>query len=255
MATDFEAEGLLEGLEGPARSARLELLERLESEGVDPDELRAASAEGRLALVPVERILVGDSDRYTAAQVAERTGVDERPAGALLARDRHEHGRPGRRRVPGRRRGGRRAPGAVAGGRPERRRDHRDGARDELRHEHPGRDDRRHIRRQLPARGRRRGQPGPALRRGCRGAAAAARPGARARPDGPEPQQPAPGVRDRLVAERGAAARLAGRGGRVRRPGRLHEAGRERGSRPARRRGHPAGGADARRGPSDPCGW
>ena len=39
MATDFEAEGLLEGLEGPARAARLELLERLEAEGVDPEEL------------------------------------------------------------------------------------------------------------------------------------------------------------------------------------------------------------------------
>ncbi len=69
MATDFEAEGLLEGLEGPARAARLELLERLEGEGVDPDELRAASREGRLALVPVERILVGDSRRYTLAEI------------------------------------------------------------------------------------------------------------------------------------------------------------------------------------------
>jgi adenylate cyclase len=76
MATDFEAEGLLEGLEGQARNARLELLRRLESEGVPADELRAASAEGRLALVPVERILVGDSPHYTAAEVAEHTGID-----------------------------------------------------------------------------------------------------------------------------------------------------------------------------------
>lgn len=76
MGTDFEAEGLLEGLEGQARTARLELLRRLEGEGVPADELRAASAEGRLALVPVEQILVGESPRYTAAEVAERTGVD-----------------------------------------------------------------------------------------------------------------------------------------------------------------------------------
>ncbi len=82
MATDFENEGLLEGLEGPARAARLELLQRLEAEGVDADELRAASTEGRLALVPVERILVGGSDHYTAAEVAERTGID----GELLDR-------------------------------------------------------------------------------------------------------------------------------------------------------------------------
>ncbi|HEX5910160.1 MAG TPA: adenylate cyclase regulatory domain-containing protein [Thermoleophilaceae bacterium] len=76
MATDFEADGLLEGLEGQAREARLELLRQLESEGVPTEELRAASAEGRLALVPVERILVGDSPHYTAAEVAERSGME-----------------------------------------------------------------------------------------------------------------------------------------------------------------------------------
>jgi len=76
MATDFEADGLLEGLEGQAREARLVLLQQLESEGVPTEELRAASAEGRLALVPVERILVGDSPHYTAAEVAERSGME-----------------------------------------------------------------------------------------------------------------------------------------------------------------------------------
>ncbi len=77
LTTDFEAEGLLEGLDGPARQARLELLARLEGEGVDPDELARASREGRLALVPVERILVGDSQRYTLAEVAARSDVEE----------------------------------------------------------------------------------------------------------------------------------------------------------------------------------
>ncbi|MGI8845706.1 MAG: adenylate cyclase regulatory domain-containing protein [Thermoleophilaceae bacterium] len=76
MATDFDAEGLLEGLEGNARAARLELLEQLERDGVDPDELRSASAEGRLALVPVEQILVGDSARYTLSEISERTDVE-----------------------------------------------------------------------------------------------------------------------------------------------------------------------------------
>ena len=77
MATDFEADGFLEGLEGQARAARLELLQRLEGEGVDPDELKRASQEGRLALIPVERILTGDSRRYTLTEVSERSDVEE----------------------------------------------------------------------------------------------------------------------------------------------------------------------------------
>ena len=77
MATDFAAEGLLEGLEGSARDARLELLQRLEGEGVDPDELRRASQEGRLALIPVERILNGDSPRYTLREVSDASDVEE----------------------------------------------------------------------------------------------------------------------------------------------------------------------------------
>ena len=77
MATDFAAEGLLEGLEGSARDARLELLRRLEGEGVDPDELRRASQEGRLALIPVERILNGDSSRYTLREISDASDVEQ----------------------------------------------------------------------------------------------------------------------------------------------------------------------------------
>lgn len=76
MAIDFEAEGLLEGLDDRAKQARRELLEELESDGVEIDELRQASHEGRLALVPVERILMGGEGRFTLAQVAERTDVE-----------------------------------------------------------------------------------------------------------------------------------------------------------------------------------
>ncbi len=76
MATDFEAEGLLEGLDDQAKEARVRLLEQLEGDGVGLDELRGASEEGRLALVPVERILVGDQDRHTLAEVAECSGVE-----------------------------------------------------------------------------------------------------------------------------------------------------------------------------------
>jgi|SRR5579884_901361 len=69
---DFEAEGLLDGLEGPQRAARVKLLEGLLGEGFSAEELRAAAAEDRLALLLVDRVLGG---RYTAADVEERTGL------------------------------------------------------------------------------------------------------------------------------------------------------------------------------------
>lgn len=76
MTTDFEAEGLLAGLDGAEREARLRLLERLEHDGVELEELRAATSEGRLVLLPVERVLEGGSQRYTAAEVAQRSGIE-----------------------------------------------------------------------------------------------------------------------------------------------------------------------------------
>src|SRR5215475_11297808 len=76
MGIDFEAEGLLEGVDGEARGARLELLERLSSEGVSLEELRDAVAAARLTLLPVERALAGDGPRYTPREVAELSGVD-----------------------------------------------------------------------------------------------------------------------------------------------------------------------------------
>jgi len=69
VAIDFEAEGLLKGTRGKAREARKELLEELAADGV--------------SLLPVERVLEGDGGRYTAAEVAERSGVPE----ALLHRN------------------------------------------------------------------------------------------------------------------------------------------------------------------------
>ena len=73
---DFEAEGLLEGLEGEAREARARLLARLAEEGVSIDELRRAVAEDRLVLVPVERALGGGDGRHTVAEVAELAGIE-----------------------------------------------------------------------------------------------------------------------------------------------------------------------------------
>jgi adenylate cyclase len=74
--TDFEAEGLLDDLDGEAREARQELLQRLESEGVSLEELRKAVAAGRLTLLPVERKLAGDGPRYTPREIAELSGVE-----------------------------------------------------------------------------------------------------------------------------------------------------------------------------------
>ena len=76
MRIDFEAEGLLDGVEGEARQARCELLERLAGEGVPLEELREAVEGGRLALLPVERAVAGDGARYTPREVADRVGID-----------------------------------------------------------------------------------------------------------------------------------------------------------------------------------
>ena len=75
MTIDFEAEGLLDGVEGEAREARRELLERLAGEGVPLEELREAVEGGRLTLLPVERALAGEP-RYTPREVAEIVGLD-----------------------------------------------------------------------------------------------------------------------------------------------------------------------------------
>lgn len=63
-------------MEDRAKEARRQLLEQLEGDGVELGEQRQASQEGRLALVPVERILVGGEGRHTLAQVAEQSEVE-----------------------------------------------------------------------------------------------------------------------------------------------------------------------------------
>src|SRR5262245_65358325 len=76
MKVDFEAEGLLDGVDGDARDARLELLERLSGEGVPLEDLREAVGAARLTLLPVERALAGDGPRYTSHEIAELSGLD-----------------------------------------------------------------------------------------------------------------------------------------------------------------------------------
>ncbi len=72
---DFAGEGLLEGLEGQARAERLALLEQLSREGVALSDLRRTTATGTIIFLPADRVIVGD-ERYTAAQVAELSGVE-----------------------------------------------------------------------------------------------------------------------------------------------------------------------------------
>jgi adenylate cyclase len=73
---DFEAEGLLEGVEGQTREARRQLLEQLAGEGCSLEELREAVAAGRLTLLPVERALAGQGPRYTGREIAAEAGID-----------------------------------------------------------------------------------------------------------------------------------------------------------------------------------
>jgi adenylate cyclase len=76
VGIDFEAEGLLDELEGKAREDRLALLEELAADGVSLEELREAVEAGRLTLLPVERALAGDGTRYSPREIAEISGLD-----------------------------------------------------------------------------------------------------------------------------------------------------------------------------------
>jgi len=73
---DFAAAGLLDGLADPERAARIGLLERLHADGCSIDELLAATAEGRLALLPVERLL-RRRRRYSMLEGARAAGLDD----------------------------------------------------------------------------------------------------------------------------------------------------------------------------------
>ncbi len=72
---NFAEAGLLDGLSGDERAARERLLEQLSGDGFTLEELKAAVAEDRLALLPVERVL---GARYTAREIEQRTGVPAR---------------------------------------------------------------------------------------------------------------------------------------------------------------------------------
>jgi adenylate cyclase len=74
--TDFEAEGLLDGLEGDAREARRALLKDLSESGIPLEELKRAVEENRLVLLPVEQIFDSGEEHYSAAEIAEGSGLE-----------------------------------------------------------------------------------------------------------------------------------------------------------------------------------
>jgi len=53
---DFAAQGLLDDLEGDARTGREQLLNRLIADGFELADLKRAVAEDRLVLLPVDRV-------------------------------------------------------------------------------------------------------------------------------------------------------------------------------------------------------
>jgi adenylate cyclase len=71
---DFEALGLLDGLEGDARSERAELITWLLDRGFDLDHIRGSAAAP--LMLPANRVLGDDGDHVSAREICESTGVD-----------------------------------------------------------------------------------------------------------------------------------------------------------------------------------
>ena len=87
MGVDFAGEGLLDGLDGDARTARLELLVRLEAEGASLDELRGGVRDGLLVFLLAEQLVDGPP-RHRLRDVTEAAGVPLDTLVALVARRR-----------------------------------------------------------------------------------------------------------------------------------------------------------------------
>jgi adenylate cyclase len=73
---DWEAEGLLEGLDGADRDARIGLLDMLESEGFSLEDIKRAHADGELLFQLAGRAINVDTS-ITWEELVERSGLDE----------------------------------------------------------------------------------------------------------------------------------------------------------------------------------
>lgn len=73
---DFEAEGLLDGLDEKERPARIKLLTELYiQDGVDLETLKDEVEANRLALLPADLVLGRTNEKYTPAEIAELAGI------------------------------------------------------------------------------------------------------------------------------------------------------------------------------------
>jgi adenylate cyclase len=72
---DWQAEGLLVGLDQGTCAGRIELLDLLHASGASVAELKQAVAQDRLALLPVERALAGVA-HYTVTELARQADLD-----------------------------------------------------------------------------------------------------------------------------------------------------------------------------------
>lgn len=93
---DWEAEGLLAGLEGDARASRVRLLDELAGQGVPRDEIRRAWAQGEL-LFTLAGAAIGVLPEYTWEELIERAGAPEEFAQALLQLNGFARPEPGER--------------------------------------------------------------------------------------------------------------------------------------------------------------
>jgi adenylate cyclase len=77
VGIDFEAEGLLDDAgDERAREERRELLRNLEEAGCSLEQMREATDQGRLALLPLELVLAGEGPSRTQRDVADETGLE-----------------------------------------------------------------------------------------------------------------------------------------------------------------------------------
>lgn len=74
LVPENDFDDLLEGLDGEAREARVELIRALVDDGCPMDDIRQAVAEERLALLPVDRVLQSEH-KYSVVDMAETTGL------------------------------------------------------------------------------------------------------------------------------------------------------------------------------------
>ncbi len=73
---DFEAEGLLDGLDAEARESRLKLLTELfVNDGVDLETLKTEAEANRLALLPADLVLGRTNDKYSPREISELAGI------------------------------------------------------------------------------------------------------------------------------------------------------------------------------------